>query len=262
MNYLITGAASGIGLATAELFQKQGHKVFSLDILPSELQGVRSFTADITDEAAVKAIAEKLSAEGVRLDGIISVAGIHTMASFVENDFSRIKKVIDVNLLGAMLVCRAFHPLLSKDGRVVIVTSEVATYSPMPFNGIYNVSKTALESFAQALRQELNLIGQRVITIRPGAVETPLAKGSADSTAKLAEETLLYKKQAKHFSGLVRRFTGTPMKPYRLARLIHKATVSKHPRLSYSKNRNIGLVLLNLLPLRLQCAVIKMLLNR
>ena len=235
MNYLITGAASGIGRAAAELFLKKGHTVFCVDIKPADIPGVRSFVRDITDFDGVSKLSEELYAEGVSLDGILTVAGIHTMASLVEGDFERIKKVIDVNLLGTMLCCRALYPLLSEKGRIVIVTSEVATYDPMPFNGIYNVSKTALDSYAQALRQELNLVGQKVVTIRPGAIATPRAKGSADSTKHLAENTLIYKKQAKHFCSLVSKFTGTPMKPEKLAKLIYKASTVKHPKLNYSK---------------------------
>jgi len=147
-------------------------------------------------------------------------------------------------------------------GRIVILTSEVATLDPMPFNGLYNISKTALECYAQALRQELNLLGQSVVTVRPGAVATPLAKGSKDSTAALAEKTELYKKQAKHFSSIVEKFTGKPMPPERLAKTIYKASTARHPRYSYSKHRNPGLVLLGILPKRAQCFVIKLLLNR
>ena len=132
----------------------------------------------------------------------------------------------------------------------------------MPFNGLYSVSKTALDCYAQALRQELNLLGQKVVTVRPGAIETPLARGSLDATARLADTTELYERQAKHFLSITKRFMGTPMKPEALAGLIFRAATAKHPRLIYSKNRSAGLLLLNLLPKRMQCAVIKMLLGR
>ena len=112
---------------------------------------------------------------------------------------------------------RAMHPYLAKDGRIIIITSEVAGFDPMPFNGLYSMSKTALESYAQALRQELNLIGQRVITIRPGAVKTPLADGSIKATKALAERTKLYQKGAKRFSFIASKFMGTPIEPKKLA---------------------------------------------
>ena len=258
----ITGIASGIGRATAELFVAKGHRVFGIDLYPCEVLGVESFVCDVTDEAAVTALAEELRSRGVVLDAIINVAGVHAMCSLVEGDYAKMKRLLEINLLGAMLVNKALHPLLAKEGRVVIVTSEVAPLDPMPFNGLYNVSKTALDCYAQALRQELNLLGQSVVTVRPGAIETPLARGSLDATERLAENTRLYERQAKHFLSITKRFMGIPMKPEALAGLIFRAATAKHPRLIYSKHRSVGLLLLGILPKRWQCAVIKMLLNR
>jgi len=261
MNLLITGAASGIGKAAAEYFTQRGHTVYGTDLSPADIDGVCSFSADITDEASLLTVKSHLQANNIVLDAIINVAGIHMMASLVESNYLKMKKVIDVNLSGTVLVNRIFHECLAKDGRIVIVTSEVAAFDPMPFNGLYNVTKTALDSYAQALRQELNLIGQKVVTVRPGAVETPLSSGSMTATQALADSTALYSKQAKNFAGLAAKFMGTPIKPEVLAALIYKAATTKHPKLIYKKHQNIGLVLLNTLPKRLQCAVIKLLLS-
>ena len=262
MNLLITGAASGIGQAVAECFIQQGHTVYGIDLAESlQAEHLYTFSADITDDAALQDIKAYLLENHITLDVILNVAGIHMMASLVESDYARMRKVFDVNLCGTMLVNRVFHDCLAANGRIVIVTSEVAGFDPMPFNGLYNVSKTALDSYAQALRQELNLIGQKVVTIRPGAVETPLSTGSMHATKALADTTVLYKKQAKNFAGLAAKFMGKPIKPEVLASLIYKAATVKHPRLIYKKHQNIGLVLLSTLPKRLQCAVIKFLLK-
>lgn len=262
MNLLITGAASGIGRAAADYFTERGHNVFGIDILPiDENTNIRSFHADITDEASLLRVKEYLCENGIVLDAIVNIAGRHIMASLVESDYTSMKKVMDINLSGTMLTNRIFHQCLNPGGRVVIITSEVAGFDPMPFNGLYSVTKTALDSYAQALRQELNLIGQSVVTIRPGAVETKLCRGSIKSTQNLADTTVLYKKQAKRFCGLASRFMGKPIAAEKLAALIYKATTAKYPRFIYHKHRNAGLVLLNLLPKRWQCAVIKWLLG-
>jgi NAD(P)-dependent dehydrogenase (short-subunit alcohol dehydrogenase family) len=262
MNILITGAASGIGRATAEYFIKRGHTVFGIDIVPvSDCGQMRSFVVDITEENALIAVREVLAEQEIVLDAIVNVAGMHRMASLVESEYAMMKKMVEVNLCGTMLVNRVFHQCLNENGRIVIVTSEVASLDPMPFNGMYNVTKTALDTYAQALRQELNLIGQKVITVRPGSVETPLCHGSVKATAELAEQTVLYVKQAKSFSGLAAKFMGKPIKAEVLAALLYKATVSEHPKLIYQKHRNPGLVLLNMLPKRWQCWIIKLLLK-
>ena len=262
MNVLITGAASGIGSAVAQYFRKRGHTVYGIDLQPIKTQvGMHGFAADITDESALLAIRQQLQEQGVKLDAILNIAGIHKMASLVESDYAQMKKVIDINLSGTVLVNRVFQSCLRENGRILVVTSEVAAFAPMPFNGLYNVTKTALDAYAQALRQELNLIGQTVVTIRPGAVETPLSGGSVQATAALAEMTQLYRKQARNFSALAARFMGRPMPPEVLATLIYRASTVRHPRLVYQKHRNPGLVLLSLLPRRWQCGVIKFLVN-
>lgn len=262
-NLLITGAASGIGSALCEKFLEMGYRVYALDINEvSKRENQIALRGDITDRQCLEGILAELENNGVSLDLIINVAGIHRMASLVETDFTVMKRLIDINLCGTMLVNRVFHKILAPKGRIIIVTSEVAGFDPMPFNGLYNVSKTALECYAQALRQELNLLSQKVITIRPGAIETPLSAGSKTDTEILASSTQLYKNQAKKFSGIVSAFTGTPMKPQKLAKTVYRAATSRHPRLVYKKHQNPGLVLLNLLPKRMQCGIIKLLLGK
>ena len=263
MNVLISGAASGIGRATAEHFLAEGHTVYALDISQIEpKEGLIPYRADITSEQELLCVKDALARDGVVLDAIILAAGIHKMASLAEDSPELLRRVIDVNLLGTMLTCRILHACLAPRGRIVILTSEVASFDPLPFNGLYNVSKSALDSYAQALRQELNLIGQRVVTVRPGAVETPLANGSLSGTEALAERTVLYKKQSKHFLYFVKNFMGVPMKPERLAKIIYRITLRRRPRPIYKVHHNLGLTLLSLLPKGAQCAVIKALLNR
>ena len=263
MNILITGAASGIGRAlTAELLSL-GHTVYALDICEIETrERLIPLRADITKPEELTRVAKMLADTAVTLDSLICVAGIHRMASLVESDTETLERVIRVNLVGTMLTCRLLHPYLKEKGRVLIVTSEVASFDPLPFNGLYNVSKTALDAYAQALRQELGLLGQKVITIRPGAVETPLQNSSLSGTEALAEKTKLYKKQSKHFLYFVKHFMGTPMKPEKMARKIARIHEKRHPRLIYKIHQNAGLVLLSALPKRMQCAVIRWLLNR
>lgn len=261
MFVLITGAASGIGQKTAEYFLRQNHNVIAIDINKITNNNLISFECDITNKDDLKKVKKYLDEHNIELDVIINCAGIHKMASLVENDFETIKKLIDINLSGTMLVNNVFHKYLNKKGRIVIVTSEVASLDPMPFNGLYNISKTGLDCYAQALRQELNLIGQKVITIRPGAIKTPLSENSMVDTKTLAEETTLYKKQAGKFLSIANKFMGTPIEPIKIAKIIYKASTCNRPKIIYQKHRNIGLVLLNILPKSMQCKIIKLLLK-
>ena len=260
MTVLLTGAASGIGKAVADLLVKNGHTVYGLDIIqPKNDGGMVAFTGDITSEEDMRLVKARLEEENVTLDWILNFAGVHTMSSFSEEEYEKIKRLFEVNTLGAMLVNKTFYPLLNKNGKILITTSEVAPLDPLPFNGVYSVSKTAIDCYAQALRQELNLLGQRVVTLRPGAIETPLARGNIAATEKLCANTRLYKAQSRSFCKIVQKFTGTPMKAEKLAARVEKILQKKKPKYVYSIHRNFGLWLLSKLPLSWQCKIVKIL---
>ena len=192
MKVLITGVASGIGKSLAKKYIENNHEVYGLDILNvNDVDKLYFYKADITNKDNLLTIKEELSNNNIIFDMIINVAGIHKMASLVESNYEDIKKIIDINLCGPMLVNNVFYSLLKEKGKIVIVTSEVASFDPLPFNGIYNISKNALESYAQALRQELNLLDQKVITIQPGAIKTPLSNNSLNDTVELSKNTNL-----------------------------------------------------------------------
>ena len=259
LNVLVTGAGNGIGQAVADYYYNKGVNVIGLDIKFSKDVPYKTFIADITSKEQLQVVVDYLNENNIILDCIVNVAGVFTIGSFIEHDFNRIKKLFDINVLGTILVNQMFHPLLTKKGRIIVTSSEVGPLDPMPFNGIYNVSKTAVDSYSQSLRQELNLLGQKVITIRPGAVKTELSVGSLTQTEILTKETVLYQKNSRKFYNLVKNFMGTPIKPEKMAKVYYKALIRKHPRYIYNKNHNPGLVFLNVLPKRWQCAIVKML---
>ena len=263
MNILITGASNGIGEATLIEFLNHSHFCIALDIAKNENinKNLVSFVCDTRKKETLIEVENYLTQNSIKLDLIINIAGIHRMVSLVETDFEVIKKVIDVNLLGTMLVNNTFHKFLKEKGKIINLTSEVATYTPMPFNGIYNISKSALEVYSDSLRQELNILNQKVITIRPGSIETKLSRGSLEDTKELASSTTLFKKESSTFYTLVKKFFGKPLKREKLAKKIYKISLNNHPKLSYAIHRTPGLILLNLLPKRMQLWIIKFLLN-
>lgn len=255
---LITGVSSGIGEKTKDIFLANGYFVIGLDIKETnETNNFKFIKTNITNESDVLNVSNYLETNNIKLDTVINIAGIHKMSSLVEDDFNNLKKVIDINLLGPMLINNKLHKYLKPKGKILFITSEVAGLDPLPFNGLYSVSKIALENYAQALRQELNLLNQKVITIMPGAIETPLQEGSLKATSDLSDKTVLYKKQSKKFLKITKKFMGKPLKAEKLARKIYKITIKKRNKLTYKIHRNLGLVLLNLLPKRLQCMIIK-----
>lgn len=263
MKVLITGVCGGIGKAVAEYFLDKGAFVYAFDLgeKPIENKCFYYQKADVTDVNLLNDLKEKYLLDGVSFDAIINIAGIFIIDSFIEAPFEQLQKIFNVNLFGAINVNKVFYPLLNKKGKILITTSEVAKYAPMPFNGIYNTTKTALDSYAQSLRQELNLLGQKVVTIRPGAFNTSLSRGALEKTKELTDKTILYKKQSHKFYNLVKMFMGKPASPSKIAKTYYKAVVSKGNKTVYKKHTNFLLRLMSILPHRLQCFIVKLLLK-
>lgn len=264
MNVLITGAASGIGLATVNYLSERGITVYACDIQEKNFDNplIKFFKVNVAEEKSVEQLYLNLLEQKVQLDAIINIAGVFLIDSFIELSEEKLKWLFEVNFFGTLRVNRLLYPLLSKRGRIIITTSEVACLDQMPFNGIYGVSKAALDSYSQALRQELNVLGQKVITVRPGAFNTALSNGALIKTKELSEKTTLYKAQSVRFYGLVKMFMGSPKPPQKIAKCYYKAVTKKRPRLIYKKNRNPLLILMSLLPKRLQCFIVKTMLNK
>ena len=263
MKVLITGAASGLGRDAAAVFSQNGASVYALDRQPiPQMEGLVPFSADITSESSLLSVFERLRADSVQLDAIINFAGMIFIDNFLEVEESRLQKIFDVNLLGAMRVNKIFFPLLRKNGRILITTSEVAPLDPLPFNGIYSTTKTALDCYAQALRQEAGLLGYRVITVRPGAFHTPLAGGSIPSMHAMTQRSRYFGGQGERFETLMRKFTGKLQDPEVLAKKIYRIVNLRHPKNIYTVHSNPGLRLLALLPKGLQVRVVRLLVGR
>ena len=187
-NVLITGACGGMGKATARLFKEQGYRVLALD-KKSDLseEGITCIPTDVTSEESVKNAFSEVNGITDSLDAIIHFAGIYDLFSLVEADTEVFDRILGINLRGAFLVNKTFLPLLKKNSRVLIITSELAPLDPLPFTGIYAVTKAALDKYAYALAMELQLLGIRVSVLRAGAVKTDMLGASTTALDRFCE---------------------------------------------------------------------------
>ena len=261
MNVLLSGGSSGIGNAVLKYFKEKGINVYSLDIKDLDEDNVISYKVDLTDVNELIRIKEEFKKENIRFDAIVNVAGMFIIDSFIEVSDEELKRLIDVNLMACINLNKIFFELLNEKGRIIITSSEVSTLDPLPFNGIYSVSKCALDAYSQALRQELNLLNYKVITIRPGAFNTNLSRSSLVQTRELMDKTKLYSKQSHKFYNLVKKFMGKPSDPKKICNIYYKALTKKRPKLVYKKHINKLLFLLSVLPKRMQLFIIKRLLK-
>ena len=259
---LLTGAAGGMGYAAAKSLAGEGCRVFALDIRePEPIPGLTFIKTDLTDEASVLAAAARIEESGAKLDCIINMAGMYDLDSLVETDEQALLRIFNVNLFSVFRVNKAFLPLLAEKGRIIITSSELAPLDPLPFTGVYAVTKAAVEKYAYSLRMELQLLGYSVILIRPGAVKTGLLDVSTKRLDEFCANTKLYSCNAERFRRIVDSVEARNIPPEAIAALTSRILRAKRPKYVYKINRNPLLLIFNALPDRLQTALIRSILK-
>ena len=261
-NVLITGAAGGMGRATATLLRDRGYRVFALDRRAVEgEEDIIPVVADLTSRESVEAALAEVRRHTDRLDAILHFAGLYMLDSLVEMGEERFDRILSVNLRGVYLVNKCFLPMLGKGGRILITTSELAPLDPLPFTGIYAVTKAALDKYAYSLAMELQLLGISVSVLRAGAVDTDMLGASTDALDRFCRETKLYSCNADRFKRIVEGVEARRVPPRRIAAKVAGILKKRRPAFAYSINRNPLLLLLNLLPKRMQLWVIRLILK-
>lgn len=185
---LITGATAGIGRHMALHLARRGHHVIAagrrqhaLDTLREEAAGLKLDTVqlDVTDEDSVKAghaaTLELTAGHGV--DVIVNNAGYGMAAPTIETRDADLRKQFDTNVFGLMSVTRVFSQemLQRRQGRIVNISS-VGGRVTLPFMGVYNSTKYAVESLSDAMRRELHALGIQVALVEPGLIRSEFSQ--------------------------------------------------------------------------------------
>ncbi|OGR88083.1 MAG: hypothetical protein A3A86_00420 [Elusimicrobia bacterium RIFCSPLOWO2_01_FULL_60_11] len=185
---IVTGASSGIGLATARLLSQRGAKVIlaarskeKLAALAREIPNSIAVPTDVTDPAAVKNMVRRAVDAFGRVDILINNAGVLVYKKMEETTPQEVRRVMEVNFFGAAACAMEVLPVMEKQKSGVIVNvSSVAGRVGLPNLGYYCASKFAFTGFSETLRQEAASKGIRVITVSPGTVYTPMVKQIVD----------------------------------------------------------------------------------
>ena len=176
---VITGAASGIGATTAELFETEGATVVGVDLAEDSV-GSLKLAADVTDEDAVKGVYARTREEYGRVDVLFNNAGISPEddASVLDTSLEAWQRVQDVNLKSVFLCCKHGipHLLESGGGSVINTASFVAVMGAAVSQVSYTATKGGVLAMSRELGVELAERGVRVNAICPGPVNTPLLK--------------------------------------------------------------------------------------
>ena len=170
---LVTGGASGIGLATAQRLAADGASVAVLDLAEQGREGFAYVRADVTDDSSVRsAVAAAVDALG-GLDVLVNNAGIGAQGGIEDNDDDEWRRVLDVNVLGMVRVTRAALPALRRSSRAAIVnTCSIVATAGLPSRVLYSASKGAVLSMTLAMAADLIGEGIRVNAVNPGTADT------------------------------------------------------------------------------------------
>ncbi|MFJ2606468.1 SDR family NAD(P)-dependent oxidoreductase [Streptomyces sp. NPDC087425] len=172
---LVTGGASGIGRATADLLAARGAQVAVLDLDPSPVTApLLGYRADVTDDASVRAAVAAAVADLGALDVVINNAGIGAQGTIEDNDDAEWARVLDVNVVGMVRVARAALPHLRGSRHAAIVnTCSIAATAGLPQRALYSATKGAVYSLTLAMAADHLREGVRVNCVNPGTADTP-----------------------------------------------------------------------------------------
>jgi NAD(P)-dependent dehydrogenase (short-subunit alcohol dehydrogenase family) len=184
---LVTGGASGIGLACAERLIDEGWCVGLLDRDEAALDRVRTRfdgvpqvrvgSLDVTDEPAAEAAIQAMHSAFGRIDGLINSAGIGLDVHVLDTPVAEFRRVVDINLTGTFIVGRAVARIMKKQGGGSIVNiASIAGLRGSKGRAAYGASKGGVVTLTQVMAVDLAPFGIRVNAIAPGPVETPLVE--------------------------------------------------------------------------------------
>lgn len=187
---LVTGGGSGIGATTAATLRDRGARVAVLDLDPTRApEGCLTFVADVTDDVAVRATVAAATEALGGLDVLVNDAGVGAIGDVGANDDDEWRRVLDVNLLGAVRVSRATLPILRRSAAPAIVNvSSIVAMIGVPNRALYSATKGALYALTLAMAADHVRDGIRVNAVAPGTTDTPWIGRLLEASGDVATE--------------------------------------------------------------------------
>ena len=234
----ITGASSGIGRATVDLFANKGWQVVATMRRPeahTELDhraNVLLLPLDVTDALSVSRALEKALQRFGKIDVLVNNAGYGMFGPFEMATEEQIVAQFNTNVFGVIRLTKAFIPVMRGQGHGTIVNvSSIVGRMTTPLYSLYSSTKFAVEGFSESLYYELRGFGIKVKLIEPGPIRTEFNGRSKVETG--TGETNIYSDIQDKVSGFNQRAFKYADKPEKVAAVIYKAATSQSHRLRY-----------------------------
>ena len=222
---LITGATSGIGLATAKLFIEKGYKVYGVARKPYKGNDFYCYPADICDFSKIDGVLKDIFSKEGRLDVLVNNAGFGIAGAMEEATSESIQRIVDVNLTALCVLCGKAVEYLKKSGGRIINISSVGGIMPLPYQAMYSATKAGVEVFSRALATELRPYNIKVCAVLPGDTKTGFtAARVCEGNNELANKAV----------GKMARDEQRGKSPESVARVVYRAAKRKHPPLRVS----------------------------
>lgn len=276
---VVTGASTGIGRATAHRLDSEGFRVFAGVRKLSDGQALRESASerllplllDVTDAASIAAAAEQVEAEvgPAGLAGLVNNAGVAVGGVLEFLDIEQLRHQLEVNLIGAVAVTKAFLPAIRRgNGRIVNISSDSGVLST-PFMAPYCASKFGLEAVSDALRRELRPWKIPVVIVEPGAIATPIWEKARPHTQELRAALpdgarILYGEMFDKVESFVEKQAAGAIPAGAVAEAVHRGLTASRPRLRYAVGNDAKLTrwMTRLLPARAVDAVVAGMIRR
>lgn len=172
---LVTGASSGIGLATAKALRQAGYWVFgtSRKVPSTGYDGITMIACDVTDDASVSAAVASVIDQGGRIDLLVNNAGVGLLGAAEESSIAQSQALFNVNVFGVIRMTNAVLPIMRRQGKGRIINlSSILGLIPAPYSALYAASKHAIEGYSESLDHETRVFGVRVTLVEPGYTRT------------------------------------------------------------------------------------------
>ncbi|HEY8534201.1 MAG TPA: SDR family oxidoreductase [Micromonospora sp.] len=179
---LVTGAASGVGRATARRLAAEGARVVCVDLVADDAglgADALPIAADVRDEEAVRRAVARAVDWGGRLDLVVTAAGVASFGHTVDVSLAEWERLIAVNLTGTFLVIRSALPHLQQSKGAIVTIASLAGVRGFRYSAAYSASKGGVVALSRALAVECAPLGVRVTCLCPGSVDTPLRSNLA-----------------------------------------------------------------------------------